>query len=196
MNKPSNPSIPELAQELHAKEQKHKHHHDEYVIIPPSIPRAEAQPVIDRMKLSPLPLPRLAVYTASKIHHSQLWQQLRMDWSEIDFTARWVDEIGKTLETPENARIFWLQDEEDIINSDVVMIYGSAHSALRGALVEAGMGIALGKRVLVVNANVDSECESFGTWQYHPLCTRVAGLMPAREKLREWAEGKTQLEMW
>lgn len=147
--------------------------HDEFVIIP-------------RSRSS-----HLSVYTASKIHHSSLWLALRVEWPEIAFTARWPEAIGQIPETPTNAREFWVEDLEDVSACDVVLVYGEPGASLRGALVEAGMGIALGKRVLVVG-----ECESFGTWQFHPLCTRVSDLAHARAKLGEWANTQAQLEMW
>lgn len=134
----------------------------------------------------------ISVYTASKLHHAMLWKALRIEWPDVNWTARWpIQFAGIVEDTPENAGDFWAIDLADVIASDVVMVYGEPSEILRGALVEAGMGLALGKKILCVGQN-----ESFGTWQYHKLCTRVARLEEAYEQLIEWSRQTAQLELW
>lgn len=117
----------------------------------------------------------IRVYTASKLEQSERWKQLRVDWPEIHFTARWPYMVGQLEDSPSNARLFWLDDEADITSADVVLIFAEKHEHLRGALVEAGMAIALGKRVIVVGEHTD-----YGTWQYHPAVIRVKTLTHAK----------------
>lgn len=134
----------------------------------------------------------ISVYTASKLHHAMLWKALRIEWPDISWTARWPIEMAGIIEdTPANAENFWAIDLEDVRAADVVLVYGEKGENLRGALVEAGMGLALGKKILCVGEN-----ENFGTWQYHKLCARVSGLDEAREQLLAWSRETAQLELW
>jgi hypothetical protein len=68
---------------------------------------------------------------------------------------------------------FWVQDHQDVVKSDVVMVYAERGDVLRGAFVEAGMGIALSKTILAVG---DGE---FGTWWCHPWVERVPDMKSA-----------------
>jgi len=123
----------------------------------------------------------IKVYTASRLAHAPLLKALRHSYPSITWTARWPDLVGKVDDSPENATWFWVQDEEDVRKADVVLVYGLDDDVLRGALVEAGMGIALGKRIICVGKS-----PSLGTWQYHPLVSRVAHLAEAFKLLEEW----------
>lgn len=62
----------------------------------------------------------------------------------------------------------------------MVLVYAEEGEHLRGALVEAGMAIALGKTVLVIGDHPD-----FGTWQHHPKVIHAADLDQARTRLTE-----------
>lgn len=124
----------------------------------------------------------IKVYTASKTRHAVMWKQIRDIHDDLTFTARWVNHtLEKRPETPQNAIIFWVEDEDDVRDADVVLVFADPTDVLRGALVEAGMGIALGKRIIVVG-----EHESYGTWQYHPLVHRVRDLKGAFTLLNYW----------
>lgn len=63
-----------------------------------------------------------------------------------------------------------------------MLVYAEEGEHLRGALVEAGMAIALGKIVLVIGSHPD-----FGTWQHHPNVMHAADLDHARARLAELA---------
>ena len=122
----------------------------------------------------------IKVYTASKLAEADLWKSLRGEWPEVTFTARWpFFHAGDVPNTPFYAKAFWLQDAEDVKACDVVLVYGTQGEHLRGALVEAGMAIALGLKVIVVGDHPD-----YGTWQYHPSVFRVPGLEEARTLLK------------
>lgn len=121
----------------------------------------------------------IRVYTASKIASASLWRDLSSQWPGVLFIARWLRhaEIG-TPDLPEYAERFWREDEQDIRDCDAVLVYAWGNVHLRGALVEAGMGIAFGKTVIVVGAHPD-----YGTWQFHPRVVRVPDLGAAYELL-------------
>ena len=128
----------------------------------------------------------IKVYTASKLTEGPLWRQLRNDWPEIEIVARWpflhvsdTGEPGWPSDCPAHGSIFWRHDHDDVVACDVVLVYGQGDNALKGALVEAGMGIALGKTVIVVGSH-----PSYSTWQFHPAVKRVATLSDARSLLR------------
>jgi hypothetical protein len=118
---------------------------------------------------------KLRVYTASKLTEAPLCRNLARDWREIEFTARWPF-VHYPDDVPAICSIGWEQDLEDIARSDVVLVFAaSAEEKLRGALVEAGMGIALGKRIIVVGDHPD-----YGSWQFHPLVYHAETLAEAR----------------
>ena len=73
----------------------------------------------------------------------------------------------------EEMAVCWIEDHQDVGRSDVVMVYAERGDVLRGAFVEAGMGIALGKFVLAVGDG------DFGTWWAHPQVTRAPDLESA-----------------
>jgi len=125
----------------------------------------------------------IRVYTASKLQHWRRWKDLRSQWPEVTFTARWPDiDIASVPGTPQEARAHWLDDEADVRSADVVLVYAESADNLRGALVEAGMAIALNKKVLVVGDHPD-----FGTWQHHPNVAHATDLDHARIRLQEFA---------
>lgn len=127
---------------------------------------------------------KLRIYTASKLNQGERWRNLREDWLEFDFVARWPTEhLGKIPDTADFASWFWLQDIEDVSRCDVVMLYAEKGEHLRGALVEAGAAIALHKGVIVVGEHPD-----YGTWQWHPAVRRAKDLDEARIILNLLAE--------
>lgn len=107
------------------------------------------------------------VYTASKVIHAPTWRSLREGWSfALRVTSRWID--TETFDGPgvdaSVKRAGWIVDEQDVRDSDYILVASLNGEDLRGALVEAGMGIALGKKIVLCG-----ESQSFGTWQEHPL---------------------------
>ena len=110
------------------------------------------------------------VYFASKLKHRAKWRALKD--MRVHAHARWLrhNEIG-TPDTPEFASRFWVEDHEDVAAADYVIVYAEQGEHLRGALVEAGIAIALDVPVLVIGDHPD-----FGTWQHHPSVTRCATL--------------------
>jgi hypothetical protein len=114
----------------------------------------------------------IRVYTASKLTKGAFWRVLHFDTPWIYCHARWLKHnfIG-TPDTPEHARKFWIEDEEDIRSADCVVVYAEAGEHLRGALVEAGMALILNIPVYVIGDHPD-----YGTWRYHPGVIRVGSI--------------------
>lgn len=127
---------------------------------------------------------KIKVYTGTKLNNASFIRDTIAHWPEIEVTSRWpfshVD--GDSPLWPEDCAahgsIFWIHDEEDVRRADVVLVFGYGDAPLKGALVEAGMAIGLGKRVIVVGEN-----PSYSTWQYHPLVYRVRDMDTARSFL-------------
>lgn len=106
------------------------------------------------------------IYPASKLYHARMWRTLRDQWTGVEFSGSWVDAVLSGVEdTPENAREYWPVNVEEIYDSDLVLVYHEPDDDLAGALVEAGIGLALNYPVLVVG-------NPPGTWKYHPLVIR------------------------
>lgn len=116
----------------------------------------------------------VAIYGASKLKHAEMWLDLRIEFPWIDWTARWPDIVGKWEDTSDNAQCFWQVDFEDVAKADYVFCYGQLTDHLRGALVEAGIALGLGRWVIVIGQSPD-----FGTWQYHPHVLRCNDMAEA-----------------
>lgn len=122
---------------------------------------------------------RIKLYTASKLKHAPLWRRLSEEWTELDFVARWpTGHVDNIPDTEYYAKVFWQQDYEDVLASDVVLVFAEGDDKLRGALIEAGLAIAFGNAVIVVGEHSD-----YGTWQFHPSVHRVPSLAEARKLL-------------
>jgi nucleoside 2-deoxyribosyltransferase len=107
----------------------------------------------------------IRVYFSSQLKHAQKWRDICDDSMDIICTARWVKHAlgGTPDDDPREAEMFWAQDEQDVRDADVVIVYAEPNDRLRGALVEAGMALSLGVPVIVVGQHHD-----YGTWQHHP----------------------------
>jgi hypothetical protein len=127
---------------------------------------------------------KIKVYTATKLKHGPFIRDVIAKWPEVEITSRWPfshvdgDEPMWPGDCAAHGSIFWTHDEEDVRKADVVLVFGHDSDVLRGGLVEAGIGIGLGKRVVVVGTN-----PSYGTWQFHPLVYRVKDMDTARSFL-------------
>jgi nucleoside 2-deoxyribosyltransferase len=121
----------------------------------------------------------IRVYTASKLTRAPLWQTLCSSWPHVYFHARWLKHVSiGTPDTPDNAASFWQEDEQDVRCADVVVVFAQNDEHLRGALVEAGMALAMKIPVIVIGDHKD-----YGTWQYHPGVTRLKDLEELRGHL-------------
>lgn len=127
------------------------------------------------------------IYLASKIKYAPTLRALRTTWDGmgLNIHSRWLDQAEfEEQADPVEFSIFWLVDEEDVRTAKVVVVYGEAGDELRGALVEAGMAIALGILVIVVG-----DSPSFGTWVNHPGVLRARTLGHAADLIKHRFRG-------
>lgn len=106
----------------------------------------------------------IRVYTASKLRHAKMWKELCDKSHSFIFHARWLKHVKiGTPDGPEHAPDFWMQDQQDVKDSDALLVYAAPGDKLRGALVEVGMALAYGIPVVIIG-----EHEDYGTWRHHP----------------------------
>lgn len=127
---------------------------------------------------------RPRIYTASKIHHAPLWHRIRQLYHDrVILTARWIElGQGKTqlldhasgAWTPSEQILHWIQDIQDVQNSDYLLAYNEAGDALSGTLVEVGAAIASCKIVLAVGFQDPSH-----SWTAHPLVLKFPSVTQA-----------------
>lgn len=123
------------------------------------------------------------VYLASKLEHEPLLHDFRVSLrADVIVVSRWLDMTSfEKKGTPADFVWCWLVDENDVRKCDILVVFGKTEDQLRGALVEVGMAIALGKLVIAVG-----DCKSYGSWQYHPQVIRVDNFSQARQIIEEW----------
>lgn len=114
------------------------------------------------------------VYFASKMDKAHRWRELYSYSDLINITARWPYLEPSVAPTPANAKKFWRGDYLDIQACDFLICYADGDDKLRGALVEAGMAIGMGKTVIVIGIHDD-----YGTWQYHEQVLRFSTILEA-----------------
>lgn len=108
------------------------------------------------------------VYIASKMCHAERWRNAYEENPHFHIVSRWPFLEPFIAPTEANARKFWQDDVADIQAADAVIVYAEEGEKLRGALVEAGIAIGLGKLVIVIGEHPD-----FGTWSHHPQVKRA-----------------------
>lgn len=109
---------------------------------------------------------------ASVPERPAMWRDLRARGVEI--TSTWIDEAGEgqtACNTDLWRRIMW-----EIGEAHALILYVEpADFPLKGAFIEVGAGLALGKRVLVVAPDVQLEPHTLrplGSWAAHPLVSQ------------------------
>ncbi len=125
------------------------------------------------------------VYVASRASapgRAQMWRDLRAGGWQIIST--WIDEAepGETADYGD----LWTRIEAEIRASLGVVLYATdTDFPLKGAFVEAGMALAMGKRVMVVldHIELDRFMRPIGSWISHPLVQRVSHLGAAYNML-------------
>ena len=124
-------------------------------------------------------------YTASKTKHAPQWKELRAAGYKV--TATWIDEAGEG----QTANYAELAERclRDIEEADFMLLYCEPGELLKGALVEAGMALALGRPVRCVG-----RCDSLSrVFNEHPLWSEhesVAAALTANVPSDRLAEDK------
>jgi hypothetical protein len=128
------------------------------------------------------------VYAASRasvLARGAMWRGLREQGAQI--VSSWIDEDGEN-ETADFGNL-WSRIENEIRAADRLVLYAEPDDfPLKGALIEAGMALAMGKPVYLILPGVTLDPRNFrplGSWAAHPLVQRI-------EDLREAVFGQTE----
>lgn len=135
------------------------------------------QPIFDKIRGADnhTPAPDLAavrrgIYVASRTTRAGMWRELRA--SGVPITSSWIDEAGEG-ETADFSEL-WTRIHDEIRSSVGLLFYANVEDApWKGAFVEIGMALAMGKPVAVVVVG-DLEGRTMrpvGSWMAHPLVT-------------------------
>lgn len=140
----------------------------EFIALHPKIKQA-----LERAA-APQPDPPTHVYVASRVHHAKVWQGIR---ERYPILTTWIDEAGEG-ETDDLGEL-WGRIRAEIEASRALVLYlRPGDFPLKGALIEVGMALAMGKPVHVAMRGVEVEPRSMrpiGSWLHHPLVTRYLG---------------------
>ena len=115
------------------------------------------------------------IYVASRASipaRSEMWRRLRDAGHKI--TSTWIDEAGEG-ETAD-FRELWTRIIEEIRAADKLVLYAEQNDfPLKGALVEVGIALGMGKPVVVCLPGVDLEGRTYrpvGSWIAHQHVVR------------------------
>jgi nucleoside 2-deoxyribosyltransferase len=128
------------------------------------------------------------LYVASRTRRAETWKALR-DNHGFNIISTWIDEAGPG-ETKSMTEL-WLRIFKEVKECDGLILYlHSDDLPLKGALVEVGAAIALGKLVCVVceiapTMNPDDFFKQLGSWQEHPLVTFEWSFSASRMRIEE-----------
>jgi hypothetical protein len=132
------------------------------------------------------------IYVASRAStptHAAMWRVLR-DSHGWRINSTWIDEAGEG-ETADFAGL-WLRIESEIRACTSLIFYAEAGDfPLKGALVEVGMAIGMGKPVVAVLPDVELEQRSMrpvGSWLHHPMVRRRATIGGAHDWIASQCE--------
>lgn len=108
---------------------------------------------------------------ASLPERPAMWRKLRDGGVQI--TSSWIDEAGE--EQSACLTDLWRRIAAEVSACQFLILYVEPDDfPLKGALIEVGMALGTGKRILVVAPEVDLEPRSLrplGSWALHPLVT-------------------------
>jgi hypothetical protein len=147
-----------------------------------SDPRADAPPAPAPASEPAGELPTGTIYGASRAslpERPAMWRWLRAEGWPIN--CSWIDESdeGSTNDFAE----LWLRITNEIRAASKVVLYAEAGDfPLKGAILEAGIALGMGKPVVVCLPGVTLEGRStrpIGSWIAHPLVTRIDDIKEA-----------------
>lgn len=123
------------------------------------------------------------IYVASRAsipERAAMWRRLR-DEDGFDIISTWIDEAGDG-ETGDFTEL-WERISDEVAMADKVVLYAESDDfPLKGAFIEVGMAIGMGKPVIVCLPGLTLEGRSsrpIGSWISHPLVTRIDDLRTA-----------------
>lgn len=125
-----------------------------------------------------------AIYVASRVSRAPMWRILRADGMPI--VSTWIDEAGDN-ETDDFTEL-WRRIQSEISQSSAMIFYGDVEDApWKGAFIEIGMALALGKPVLAVILGEleDRTMRPIGSWLAHPNVRQFSSLDAALAARRQ-----------
>lgn len=121
---------------------------------------------------------KIPFYVASRAslpERGKMWRNLRL--RGLNITSSWIDEDGEGQ--TQSFEDLWLRIESEIRASVALALYVEPKDfPLKGALVEIGMALALGKPVLVFSPGVElnqRDYKPLGSWAKHPGVMLMTG---------------------
>lgn len=102
------------------------------------------------------------IYIASKARHRPRWRDLR-DNRGYDIISHWIDTPDEYSDDPTGLDYdkLWRTCIQDVKDCDTLVLYVETDEHLKGALVELGIALALGKDIIVTGDLGDN-----GTWHH------------------------------
>ncbi|HET6610131.1 MAG TPA: hypothetical protein VFG62_25935 [Rhodopila sp.] len=126
------------------------------------------------------------IYIASRAsipERAAEWRRLRSSGWKI--VSSWIDEAGEGQTS--SFSDLWSRIQTEVTTADKLILYVEPDDfPLKGALIEVGMALAAGVRVVVVSPGVTLEPRSMrpiGSWMAHPLVSHAATM---DEALAAW----------
>lgn len=107
----------------------------------------------------------MKIYIASKAIHRPRWRSLRS--AGVPIISRWIDVEDKYSADPTGLDFanLWDMCVEDVRECDVLVCYVEQGEVLKGALVELGGALLLGKRIIASGPR--TAYADNGTWLHH-----------------------------
>lgn len=150
-------------------------------------PQPTLHPEFHRLEVPEELRPRLVsptIYVASRTLPERVAMWLRLRAAGWPIVSTWIDEAGPG-ETSDLGEL-WDRIASEVRASSGVLLYAEAGDfPLKGAFVEVGLALGLGKPVAVVLPGVEltDSCKPVGTWIRHPLVTVCRDVDQARAVL-------------
>lgn len=129
----------------------------------------------------------LSFYAASRASSTArplMWRQWR-DEQGVKIVSSWIDAI--LSKEPTNLSELWTNIVKEIASCNCLVLYVSTEDLpLKGAFVEVGMALALGKPIRIVAPDIGCTAEALlpvlGSWVAHPAVTICQNLKQAFAK--------------
>lgn len=124
------------------------------------------------------------IYVASRAsvpERGAMWRRFRAEG--VPIISSWIDEDGEGQ--TEDLADLWCRIQSEIEKADRLVLYAEAGDfPLKGAFIEVGIALGLGKDIIVCLPDVEvseRNCRPIGSWINHPLVTRIDDVRMALE---------------
>lgn len=129
-------------------------------------------------------LPCYVASRASVPERGAMWREMRRHG--VPITSSWIDEDGEGQ--TESMSNLWERIVNEISAAQLLVLYAKQQDfPLKGALIEAGIALGMGKPVVVCLPNVELDpcsMRPIGSWIAHPLVRRIDDVWSAIQPWR------------